>query len=137
MTRITRILFIVFGCVAIAACNNGGSSKHRVETNDNIAAADTADENTDDASDKALHSAVGKSATAVKRSIVEKTELANGYEVKIKNDDRVVSELQTVIDSERGCFFKFSMRTESPDILCVQITVPEGVKEFVNRELGW
>lgn len=75
---------------------------------------------------------------SLKRQIIEKKELDNGYTYKFKGSDQVVDELAEFIKTERQCcdFFDFSIKVAGDQTSAwLSITGPKGAKEFINTEL--
>lgn len=72
--------------------------------------------------------------------VIGKRALAHGYAYQFKGSDDTLGHLVDFIRSERVCcsFFDFSLQVKaggSP--IKLTITGPEGVKEFLNQEIGW
>jgi hypothetical protein len=63
--------------------------------------------------------------------------MSNGYNFKFPADDRMLDELIDFIKVERLCcdFFIFQLIVDSEHI-SLSITGPEGVKEFLENEVG-
>lgn len=75
----------------------------------------------------------------LKAQVLEKKELLNGYAFKFPGTDKMLDELTGFIKSERQCcdFFTFNLTVSGtkPEIW-LELTGPEGAKEFVSSELG-
>ncbi|WP_344977595.1 hypothetical protein [Compostibacter hankyongensis] len=77
---------------------------------------------------------------SLKKQVLEKRELENGFSYRFTGADAMVNELAEFIKTERICcdFFEFSLsvsgRPDNP--LWLTITGPEGVKDFIAREIG-
>ncbi len=76
---------------------------------------------------------------SLKSKILDRKELNNGYAFKFDGSDKTVDELLEFIKTERSCcnFFIYSLsisgdKTES----WLQLTGPEGAKDFINEEMG-
>ncbi|WP_134089038.1 hypothetical protein [Olivibacter sp. XZL3] len=76
---------------------------------------------------------------SLKKQVLEKMELSNGYSYKFKGDDSVLTELTEFIKTERLCcdFFDFGIKV-SGDMSAswLSITGPAGTKDFITAELG-
>jgi len=74
----------------------------------------------------------------LKTNYSAKKELNNGYSFTFRGDDETLDLLCDFVKSERRCcdFFSFVIRVESPAVISLDITGPEGVKEFIVSELG-
>ena len=82
-------------------------------------------------------------ATVIKKlkdQVLEKQELHNGFAFKFEGSDEVLTQLTEFIRTERNCcdFFVFDLTVWGDQSeMYLQITGPEGVKEFMNQELGF
>jgi hypothetical protein len=76
---------------------------------------------------------------SLKQQIVDKRELNNGYAFKFPGTDRLLDELVDFIKTERECceFFTFDLSISGDKSEAwLQMTGPEGSKEFIVTELG-
>lgn len=75
---------------------------------------------------------------SLKKQVIEKKELANGYSYKFKGTDSLVNELADFIKTERLCcdFFDFELKIAG-DLTSawLSITGAEGAKDFIKTEL--
>lgn len=74
----------------------------------------------------------------LKKQIIEKKELSNGYSYKFKGIDKVIDELVTFIKTERLCcdFFDFEIKVNgNASFAWLTITGPKGTKDFIKSEL--
>ncbi len=76
---------------------------------------------------------------SLKAKVVEKEEVANGYQYKFDGSNELLDELVQFIKTERACcnFFTFQLTIEdnaSPVVLT--ISGPDGAKEFIESEMG-
>ncbi|HWW42229.1 hypothetical protein [Pedobacter sp.] len=77
---------------------------------------------------------------SLKKQVIEKKELQNGYAYKFKGNNKVVDELTEFIKTERVCcdFFDFSLSVNGDTSFAwLSITGPEGVKKFISSELSF
>lgn len=75
---------------------------------------------------------------SLKKQVLEKKELDNGYSYRFSGSDKVVTELSTFIKTERLCceFFDFSLAVKGDKSSAwLTITGPEGAKSFITSEL--
>lgn len=74
---------------------------------------------------------------ALKKTIVERSELPNGYSFRFGNDDASIDRLVAFVKSERQCcgFFTFGL-VITEEYAQLDLTGPEGAKEFVTSEIG-
>ncbi len=76
----------------------------------------------------------------LKRQIIEKKELKNGYAFKFHGTDKVLDELTEFIKTERECcvFFTFAISVSGDKSEAwLELTGADGVKEFITAELGF
>lgn len=76
---------------------------------------------------------------SLKKQIVKKQELSNGYAFKFAGTDKVIDELSEFVKSERSCcgFFNFGLSFSGDGKEAwLNLTGPEGAKDMINTELG-
>ena len=73
----------------------------------------------------------------MKRHVIEKKELENGYGYKFSGTDEILDSITSFIKSERQCcdFFDFKISVTSDSLVWLEISGPIGVKEFIEAEL--
>lgn len=73
----------------------------------------------------------------LKKHILTKKELPNGYSYKFNGTDEILDEVTAFVKSERQCcdFFDFKVTVTNDTFLWLDIYGPEGAKEFINTEL--
>ena len=75
---------------------------------------------------------------SLKKSILQKVELQNGFAYRFDGSDAMVDELAAFVKGERTCcdFFQFtlSIRGDKSEA-SLELTGPEGAKEFIKTEL--
>jgi hypothetical protein len=74
----------------------------------------------------------------LKKQLVQKKELINGYAYKFKGTDAVLDELASFIKTERACcdFFVYSISISGDKSEAwLSLTSPTGVKEFIQTDL--
>jgi hypothetical protein len=77
---------------------------------------------------------------ALKASLQERVALPNGYRYKFEGSDGMIDSLTTFIKTERLCcdFFTFSLTVGAGnEPVWLELTGPEGVKEFIAEEVGF
>ncbi|WP_276484809.1 hypothetical protein [Paraflavitalea pollutisoli] len=75
---------------------------------------------------------------SLKKQIVERKELSNGFSYKFKGTDSVIDELTMFIKTERQCcdFFEFGLSVKGDGSTAwLTITGEQGVKDFITTEL--
>jgi hypothetical protein len=75
--------------------------------------------------------------TELKKEMIERKELPNGYAFKFKGDDASIDRLIAFVKSERQCcgFFNYSVSI-TEEYALLELTGPEGAKDFVTEEMG-
>jgi hypothetical protein len=74
----------------------------------------------------------------LKKQLLQKKELINGYAYKFKGTDAVLDELASFIKTERACcdFFVYSISISGDKSEAwLSLTGPAGVKDFIKTEL--
>ena len=75
----------------------------------------------------------------LKREVLEKKELPDGYGYKFNGNDSTYVQLTDFIRSERACcdFFTFNLKVaDEKSFIWMEITGPDGAKEMLNDEAG-
>lgn len=76
---------------------------------------------------------------SLKKKVLEKKELTNGYSFKFEGTDAVIDELAEFVKSERSCcgFFVFTLSFSGDGKEAwLTLTGAEGAKEMISDELG-
>ncbi len=76
---------------------------------------------------------------SLKKKVLEKKELPNGYAFRFSGSDTIVDELVEFIKTERECcdFFIFNLSISGDKSEAwLELTGVEGAKDFVTQELG-
>jgi hypothetical protein len=76
---------------------------------------------------------------SLRKQILEKKELPNGYAFKFQATDKIIDELSEFIKTEKACcsFFTFKLLVNGDkDEAWLELTGADGVKEFINAEMG-
>lgn len=76
---------------------------------------------------------------SLRKQVIEKKELDNGYSYKFGNSDGVLDELTDFIKTERQCcdFFDFSLSIISDEnAIWLSLTGPKNAKDFIKAELN-
>ena len=77
---------------------------------------------------------------SLKRQVLERKELPDGYSFRFPGTDQVLDELIEFIKTERTCceFFHFTLSVNSDkQAVWLTLTGTEGVKAFITTELDW
>lgn len=75
---------------------------------------------------------------SLRKQVIQKNELANGYSFKFKGTDKMVDELTEFIKTERECcdFFTFTLSVKGDKSeIWLELTGAEGTKDFMKTEL--
>lgn len=76
---------------------------------------------------------------SLRKQVIEKKELDNGFSYRFTNTDQVLDELTDFIKTERQCcdFFDFSLSILSDDnAIWLSLTGPKNAKDFIKAELN-
>jgi hypothetical protein len=76
---------------------------------------------------------------SLKSRVLERTEVENGLRFKFKGDDETLELLTSFVKTERLCcdFFTFSITVGGVESdLWLELSGPEGAKEFIKEEIG-
>lgn len=73
----------------------------------------------------------------LKRQVREKKELPDGFAFRFDGTDEILDSLTAFIKSERMCcdFFHFKLLVSNDHTAWLEISGPEGAKEFIKTEL--
>lgn len=75
---------------------------------------------------------------SLRKQVIQKNELANGYAFKFKGTDKMVDELTDFIKTERECcdFFTFTLSVKGDKSeIWLELTGAEGTRDFMKTEL--
>jgi hypothetical protein len=75
---------------------------------------------------------------SLRKKVLEKKELSNGYAFKFGGSDEMLDELTTFIKAERQCcdFFTFNLQISGDQSeVWLELTGAEGAKDFIRTEL--
>jgi hypothetical protein len=75
---------------------------------------------------------------SLKKKIMEKKELKNGFSYKFRGSDTIIDELASFVKTERLCcdFFDFTLSVKGDaSVAWLIITGPKGTKDFIATEL--
>ncbi len=75
--------------------------------------------------------------TELKREVLYKSELINGYRYKFYGDDDNLDAITEFIKTERLCcdFFNFNLEISPEGFIYLDLTGPAGTKEFIQSEI--
>ena len=123
------ILFFTLVTLLLASCR----SKTKTEMNENSTAELSCKLTTPE-----LQLRRATVLTSLQKQILEKKELLNGYAFKFNDSDKILDELTEFIKTERACcdFFTFNLSAAGDKSeIWLELTGPEGAKEFIKTEL--
>ncbi len=71
------------------------------------------------------------------RQVLEKKHLPDGYAYRFAASDALLDELTSFIKTERMCcaFFDFTIKVSSGQLIWLELTGPEGTKDFIDAEI--
>ena len=76
----------------------------------------------------------------LKKLMLERVEVNNGYRYKFDGSDKMLDLLNSFIKTERLCcdFFTFTLTaSDDKNFTLLDLTGPEGVKEFIKHEIDF
>lgn len=125
----------ILAALAISSCQNSPSAS--------ICSAQCQAKNKDGnlvckLSSPEMHERKSTVLASLKRQVLEKRELENGYAFKFIGTDKMVDELTEFIKTERTCcgFFTFNLSVSGDaSEAWLELTGPEGAKDFITDEM--
>ncbi|MDQ3291342.1 MAG: hypothetical protein M3Q05_08645 [Bacteroidota bacterium] len=74
----------------------------------------------------------------LKQNLLEKKELADGFAYRFEATDNIFDLISNFVKTERLCcsFFNFMISVFDDNSLWLNISGPEGAKDFITAELG-
>ncbi|MDQ4138995.1 MAG: hypothetical protein M3142_00590, partial [Bacteroidota bacterium] len=71
------------------------------------------------------------------QNLLEKKELANGFVYRFEATDNMIDLISSFVKTERLCcdFFNFTITVSNDNSLWLNISGPEGAKDFITTEL--
>jgi len=76
----------------------------------------------------------------LKRQIIKKNELENGFEYIFAGTDHIIDQLTTFIKTERQCCdfldYDINVSGDTKEQTRLKISGPDGAKDFIEEELG-
>jgi hypothetical protein len=76
----------------------------------------------------------------LKSLVLERTEIVDGVRYSFKDTDDIISLLTDFIKTERLCcpFFVFNLTVgQQEGLITLQLSGPQGTKEFIETEIGF
>jgi len=133
-----KVIFSICLLLAIFGISKSGKT---MNTNNEI--SDTAKSDTTELSckltSKELQQRKETVIASLKQQVLETKELQNGFAFRFKSTDKILDELTEFVKSERQCcdFFTFTLifPGDGSDAW-LELTGPEGTKDFISTELG-
>lgn len=127
--------FSILAALAISACQNNPSAS--------ICSAKCQAKNKDGTlvcklSSPEMQERKSTILASLKKQVLEKRELENGYAFKFTGSDKMVDELMEFIKTERTCcgFFTFNLSISGDaSEAWLELTGPEGAKDFITTEM--
>ena len=138
-------LVIILLVVAICSCNNSKQSKIAMdkEKSDSFCSDGCQAKSNSEISCKLTTPELQKRKETVlaslKKQLIEKKELKDGFAFKFNGSDEMVDELTEFIKTERVCcdFFTFNLSISGDKSAAwLEMKGVEGAKDFISNELG-
>ncbi len=140
-----QLIFFLFIAFTFTSCNNAKNNKMTADNKTTDACADDcckAKNSSTNLSCKLTSAEMQKRKATVleslRKQILEKKELPNGYAFKFNGSDKMFDELTEFIKTERECcdFFTFNLSIGGDkNEIWMQITGAEKAKEFIKTEM--
>jgi hypothetical protein len=137
-----RCIILFFpALLLLSSCNEGSTGIKCTDPNCEKPMAAATTEDSKDLSCKLTTPELQKRKTEViavlKKKVQEKKELSNGYSFRFDGSDETFGQLTDFVKSERRCcdFFHFSLQVKDTSSIWLDITGPEGSKEFITTEM--
>lgn len=142
-----RYLFLLITLPLLAGCNDNckdpNCMKPASQQSANTGNAVTARNGSSEVSCKLTTSELQQRKETVlaslKKQVLEKKELPDGYAFRFNGSDQLIDELTEFIKSERACcsFFVFNLSVSGDGKeIWLSLTGPEGTREMIAGELG-
>jgi hypothetical protein len=132
--------FLIFACSDKNTCGDNCRKKETVSetSSGKIVVSDTTGGLSCKLTSAELEERKTDVLSVIKRKILDKKELSNGYSFKFKNTDEMIDMLTDFVKSERQCcdFFNFSLHINNDGSLWFDLTGPKEAKEMIASELG-
>jgi hypothetical protein len=73
----------------------------------------------------------------LRNQVLEKIETDKGFKYKFQGTDEMLDLLNTFIKTERLCcsFFVFNLTVSATNFVWLELSGPEGTKEFIEQEI--
>lgn len=134
---------VLVACTAVNAQTTGATkSKNKTKAtsccSSDCQAANKNKELTCKLTSPELHERKATVLASLRKQMVERKELPNGYAFKFAGSDKMIDELVEFVKTERQCcdFFTFNLSISGDGSEAwLELTGPEGSKDFVTQEL--
>jgi hypothetical protein len=132
----TRYILIFSAVLFLSSCNENGGIQCK-DPNCEKPAAETSKDLSCKLTTPELQKRKTEVIAALKKKVLEKKELNNGYSFRFDGSDETFGQLTDFIRSERRCcdFFSFHLQVKDTSTIWIDITGPEGTKEFITTEM--
>jgi hypothetical protein len=132
--RSLRPVFAFFSLALVAGCGDKEMAKK-----ENKPVHDSVNEFSCKLTPSALRERKETVLDLLKKQVLEKKELENGYTFKFSGSDSLYVQLTDLIRTERICCDFFTFRLEvagERNFTWLTVTGPPGAKEFIKNEMG-
>ncbi len=142
----TNLTLSVLVCMMLASCSDKPVTESKTEKEKTLTCSDDAcrakskpGELTCKLSSPELKKRKETILASLRKQVLEKKELSNGYAFKFSGSDAMIDELHAFIKTERQCcdFFTFTLSISGDKgEAWLELTGVDGAKDFVTEELG-
>lgn len=130
--------FLILLALFMATIANAQTKKESSICSDDCAANNKSTKLTCKLTTPELRERRATAIASLKKQMIEKKELKNGYAYKFTGTDEMLDELSAFIKTERQCcdFFVFNLSISGDKSEAwLEITGPKGAKDFIKTEL--
>jgi len=139
-----KIIFLIFFLISIFEFSKNGESmiSHHQEIANSIVGFAIKSDTSEFSCKLTTKELQERKATVIgslRKQVLETKELSNGYAFKFTGSDKVLDELIEFVKTERQCcdFFTFTLSFSGDGSEAwLELTGPEGTKDFISTELG-
>ena len=132
-------IFILFGCENKDACGDNCRKKESISSasGGKTVVSDTGKGLSCKLTSEELEERKTNVLLVIKKKVLDKKELSNGYSFKFENTDEMIDMLTDFVKSERQCcdFFNFALHINNDGSLWFDLTGPKDAKEMISSEL--
>lgn len=138
MIRVKNLALIIFIIFTVLSCSNKENKTSSI-CGDKCEAKNKSSKITCKLTSPELQKRKETVLASLKKQVLEKKELKNGYAFKFNGTDKIIDELTEFIKTERECcsFFTFNLSISGDKSeVWLELISKDGGKDFINSEMG-